>query len=102
MYLKICASSWSLAKVILYILFTSIKSLVLEKGTIEKHLFPYCVLHPEYVWRGDEAYSQVLTLSNPIFLPTAYSPALICFVRGTGWWITCNYPRVLKEKNMEK
>jgi hypothetical protein len=43
-----------------------------------------------------------LTLSNPIFLPTAYSPALICFRRERGWWITCNYPTVLKEKNMEK
>jgi hypothetical protein len=39
-----------------------------------------------------------LTLSNPFFLPTAYSPALICFGRERGWWITCNYPTVLKEK----
>jgi hypothetical protein len=44
----------------------------------------------------------VLTLSNPIFLPTAYSPALICFGRERGWWITCNYPTVLKEENIEK
>jgi hypothetical protein len=44
----------------------------------------------------------VLTLSNPIFLPTAYSPALICFERERGWWITCNYPTVLKEENTEK
>jgi hypothetical protein len=43
-----------------------------------------------------------LALSNPIFLPTAYSPALICFKRERGWWITCNYPTVLKEKNTEK
>jgi hypothetical protein len=43
-----------------------------------------------------------LTLSNPVFLPTAYSPALICFGRERGWWITCNYRTVLKEKNMEK
>jgi hypothetical protein len=40
-----------------------------------------------------------LTLSNPIFLPTAYSPALICFGRERGWCITCT---VLKEKNMER
>jgi hypothetical protein len=39
-----------------------------------------------------------LTLSNPIFLPIAYSPAFICFGRERGWWITCNYPTVLKEK----
>jgi hypothetical protein len=26
-----------------------------------------------------------LTLSNPIFLPTAYSPALICFGQERGW-----------------
>jgi hypothetical protein len=43
-----------------------------------------------------------LTLSNPIFLPTAYSPALICFGRERSWWITCNYPIVLKEKNIQK
>jgi hypothetical protein len=42
-----------------------------------------------------------ITLSNPIFLPTAYSPALICFGRERGWWITCNYPTALKEKNIE-
>jgi hypothetical protein len=38
-----------------------------------------------------------LTLSNPIFLPTAHSPALIYFGRERGWWITCNYPTVLKQ-----
>jgi hypothetical protein len=43
--------------------------------------------------------SSTLTLSNSIFLPTAYSPALTCFGRERGWWITCNYPTVLKEKN---
>jgi hypothetical protein len=40
----------------------------------------------------------LLTLSNPIFLPAAYSPALICFGRERGWWITCNYHTVLKRK----
>jgi hypothetical protein len=44
----------------------------------------------------------LLTLSNPIFLPTAYSSALICFGRERGWWITCNYPTVLKEKNIRE
>jgi hypothetical protein len=39
-----------------------------------------------------------LTLSNPIFLPPAYSLALIYFGREGGWWVTCNYPTVLKEK----
>jgi hypothetical protein len=33
-----------------------------------------------------------LTLSNPIFLPPAYFPALIYFGRERGWWVTCNYP----------
>jgi hypothetical protein len=41
----------------------------------------------------------LLALSNPIFLPPAYSPALIYFGRERAWWITCNYPTVLKEKN---
>jgi hypothetical protein len=44
----------------------------------------------------------MLTLSKPIFLPPAYSPALIYFGRERGWWITCNYPTVLKEKNRNK
>jgi hypothetical protein len=44
----------------------------------------------------------LLTLSNPIVLPIAYNPALICFGRKRGWWITCNYPTLLKEKNTEK
>jgi hypothetical protein len=42
-----------------------------------------------------------LTFLNPVFLPTAHSPALICFGRERGWWITCNYSTVLKEKNVE-
>jgi len=48
-------------------------------------------------WEGETR----LTLSNLIFLPTAYSPA-ICFGRERVWWTTCNYPTVLKEKNIEK
>jgi hypothetical protein len=43
-----------------------------------------------------------LTLSNPIFLPPAYSPAFIYFGRERGWWISCNYPTVLKEKNINR
>jgi hypothetical protein len=45
---------------------------------------------------------RLLILSNPIFLATAYSPALISFGRARGWWITCNYPTVLEKKNIEK
>jgi hypothetical protein len=41
----------------------------------------------------------VLTLSNPIFPPPAYSTALIYFGRERVWWVTCNYPTVLKERN---
>jgi hypothetical protein len=43
-----------------------------------------------------------LTLSNPIFLPPAYSPGLIYFEQERGWWITCNSPTVLKEKNINR
>ena len=39
-----------------------------------------------------------LTLSNPIFLPTAYSPALIYCGRERGWWITCWLKSVLHEE----
>jgi hypothetical protein len=44
----------------------------------------------------------ILTLSNPIFLPPAYSPALLYFGQERGWWITGNYPTVLKEKNRNR
>jgi hypothetical protein len=54
----------------------------------------------DYVEKQADVYG--LTLSNPLFLPTAYSPALICFGRERGWWISCNYSLVLKEKNVEK
>jgi hypothetical protein len=37
---------------------------------------------------------------NPVFLPPAYSPALIYFGQERGWWATCKYPTVLKEKNI--
>jgi hypothetical protein len=47
-------------------------------------------------------FSWSLTLSNPIFLLPAYSPALIYFGRERGSWITCNYPTVLKEKNINR
>jgi hypothetical protein len=40
-----------------------------------------------------------LTLSNPIFLQPA---ALVYFGRERGWWIACNYPTVLKEKNRNR
>jgi hypothetical protein len=43
-------------------------------------------------------WDESLILSDAIFLPTAYSPALICFERERGWWITCNYRIVLKGK----
>jgi hypothetical protein len=46
--------------------------------------------------------SIILTLSNPIILPPAYSPALINFGRERGWWITYNYPTVLKEKYINR
>ena len=42
--------------------------------------------------------NQTLTLSNPIFLPTAYSPALINCGRQRGWWITCWLKSVLHEE----
>ena len=39
-----------------------------------------------------------LTLSSPIFLPIAYSPALIYCGRERGWWITCWLKSVLHEE----
>jgi hypothetical protein len=47
-------------------------------------------------------YFIILTLSNPIFLPPAYFSALIYFGQERGWWIACNYPTVLKDKNRNR
>jgi hypothetical protein len=44
----------------------------------------------------------ILTLSNQIFLPHAYSTALIYFGRKRSLWITCNYPTVLKDNQKQK
>jgi hypothetical protein len=65
---------------------------------------PFLKEHHRCFWKVPRPLSFIfmLTLSNPIFLPTAYSPALICFGRERGWWITSNYPTVSKEKNREK
>jgi hypothetical protein len=56
----------------------------------------------EYFVKGNVFVVFPLTLSNPIFLPPAYSPALVYFGRERGWWIACNYPTVLKEKNRNR
>jgi len=48
-----------------------------------------------------EVLTVVLSLSNPIFLPTAYSSALISCGQERGWLITCNYPRFKREKHRE-
>jgi hypothetical protein len=57
---------------------------------------------PHYTVTVNCIYLKRLTLSNPIFLPPAHYPALIYFGRERGWWITCNYPTVLKEKNINR
>jgi hypothetical protein len=60
---------------------------------------------PTHLWRWNRRSVPKqwhLTLSNPVFLPPAYSPALIYFGRERAWWITCNYPTVLKEKNRNR
>jgi hypothetical protein len=48
---------------------------------------------------GDIWSTRRSTLSNPIFLPPAYSQALVYFGLERDWWVTCNYPTVLKERN---
>jgi hypothetical protein len=40
---------------------------------------------------NEKAEHSALTLSNPIFLPPAYSPPLIYFGLERGWWINCLY-----------
>jgi hypothetical protein len=51
------------------------------------------------IWRLS-SHSARLTLSNPIFLPTAYSPALVLGIKEVGGLLVIIL--VLKEKNMEK
>jgi hypothetical protein len=58
------------------------------------------VIHA-YLYKDEGAEGRkILTHSNPIFLPPAYSPAVIYFGQERGWCVTCNYPTVLKEKNI--
>jgi hypothetical protein len=50
-------------------------------------------------------YPSVLSVVNPFqsnFSATRIPPALIYFGRERGWWITCNYPTVLKEININR
>jgi hypothetical protein len=58
--------------------------------------------HPTLWFSCSRRFSWSLTLSTPIFLPPAYSSALIYFGRERGWWIACNYSTVLKEKNRNR
>jgi hypothetical protein len=58
-------------------------------------------IHYSLLQSQQSVFLNTLTLSNPIFLPHAYSLALIYFGWEKGWWITCNYPTVLKEKQKE-
>jgi hypothetical protein len=64
-------------------------------------LFPSGTTIKDYI-KVKLALRTSLTLSNPIFLPPAYSPALIYFGWERGWWVTCNYATVLKEKNRNR
>jgi hypothetical protein len=36
------------------------------------------------------------------FFCQPHTPQLLFVLGGKGWWITCNYPTVLKDKNIEK
>jgi hypothetical protein len=56
------------------------------------------VVHPTLWFSRSRCFSWSSTLSNLIFLPPTYSPALIYFGQERGWWITGNYHTVLKEK----
>jgi hypothetical protein len=60
----------------------------------------YCAVQTGSLNKG--VCTSSLTLSNPIFLPPAYSPALIYFGRERGWWVTCNYPSFKREKQKQK
>jgi hypothetical protein len=74
-----------------------------SRGFWEINPFRSYVGPPPTLWFScSRRFSWLLTLSNPIFLPLAYSPALIYFGRERSWWFTCNYPTVLKEKNINR
>ena len=53
---------------------------------------------PLYI--SNKAIHADLTLSNPVFLPIAYSPALIHFGQEGGWWITSDYNHLFTSKHM--
>jgi hypothetical protein len=70
------------SKVIIYNLFLQQLSWRCVRFVIS-YLLMFCI---------SRCFSPSVTLSNPIFLPSAYSPALTYFGWERGWWITCNYP----------
>jgi hypothetical protein len=69
---------------------------------IFNHFRSYIGPSPTLWFSCSRSFSWSLTLSNPIFLPLAYSPVLIYFGRKRDWWVTCNYPTVLKEENINR
>jgi hypothetical protein len=70
--------------------------------SVFNHFRSYVGPRPTLWFSCSRLFSWSLTLSNPIFLPTAYSPTLIYFGRERGWWVTCNYHTVFKEKNTKR
>jgi hypothetical protein len=67
-------------------------------------VYPFLKLHTYSPMKMEQSVPKRwhLTFSNQIFLAPAYSPALISFGWKRGWWVTCNYPTVLKEKNINR
>jgi hypothetical protein len=63
-----------------------------------RYTLKFLILLQHTIFCSDKYQYSILTISNPIFLPHAYSPALIYFGRERGWRVTCNYPTILKEK----
>jgi hypothetical protein len=72
-----------------------------EVKTLRQTVLKWCMGVEGERWKVSSTPGQ-LTISNPIFLPPAYSPALIYFGREKDWWIICNYPTVLKKKNINR
>jgi hypothetical protein len=65
-------------------------------------LWSYVGTRPTLWFSCSRRFSWSLALSNPIILPPAYSLVLIYFGRERGWWVTCDYPTVLKEINRNR
>jgi hypothetical protein len=67
-------------------------------------MFPLSHYQTNLIWEGKcrLAWCRQINPFQSNFSANRIHPSSYFFGRERGWWITCNYPTVLKEKNIQK